>query len=512
MAASPSGGTARAVAAAAVAAAAAAAAAALVAAARRRQTEAQAATKHAAAIARLEAQLHIQHAQISEYEQRLRDLAMSGAPGAMPDHQPPPLYRIVLTGGPCGGKTSALTRLKSRLEELGFLVVCVPETATMLFGGGVPPPTDEASAFCFQKALLQVQREVEDAFIALTRASGRPSVVLFDRGLMDGKAYMSEEQWELLLEELQLTPVALRDARYDAIVHLVTAADGAVDYYTLANNATRTESVAQALEMDRRTLECWTGHEHLYIVDNSCPFDEKLRRAVARISKMVGAPAPRAINRKFLLRRHPSAEDLRGHVKRFEVFEVESTYLCSPKPNERCRVRRRTQGTNVSFQHQLWVNEPRDDGSVAVTLVERALSGREYHILLKQADPSCCAIKKTLTCFAWGNSYFELNSFVGARHVAVLEVEAESDDEHILLPPMVDVVREVTHEEAFDSHVIASKMGQLLPVRERASPGVTPAERGDSELQERQIGNVLHELDNGKAGGAVPKPQSWRTS
>lgn len=57
--------------------------------------------------------------------------------------------------------------------------------------------------------------------------------------------------------------------RYDAVVHMVTAADGAEPFYTLDNNAVRTEGVAKAIEMDRRTLDCWTGHEHLYIVDNS---------------------------------------------------------------------------------------------------------------------------------------------------------------------------------------------------------------------------------------------------
>lgn len=108
---------------------------------------------------------------------------------------------------------------------------------------------------------------------------------------------MSNEQWELLLEELQMTPVMLRDQvtceevrawhrcdsvpvpleptrhcdpmqRYDAVVHMVTAADGAKSFYTLENNGTRTETVEQAIEMDRRTLDCWIGHEHLYIIDN----------------------------------------------------------------------------------------------------------------------------------------------------------------------------------------------------------------------------------------------------
>ena len=216
-----------------------------------------------------------------------------------------PLYRIVLTGGPCAGKTSALSEVKARLEALGFLVLCVPENATLLFGGGVPFPSDEASAFTLQKNLLNMQMAIEDAFINIAEQSGRqecshilarshtasflhipsfkhhnqesssppsfarshtasspyttaifrrPTVILLDRGTMDGKAYMSEQQWELMLEELRYTPVALRDQRYDAIVHLVTAADGADRFYTLANNSTRTESAEQAIAMDRRTL------------------------------------------------------------------------------------------------------------------------------------------------------------------------------------------------------------------------------------------------------------------
>ena len=45
--------------------------------------------------------------------------------------------------------------------------------------------------------------------------------------------------------------ITLRDQRYNAIFHLVTAADGAVQYYTLANNETRTEGPAQAIALDR---------------------------------------------------------------------------------------------------------------------------------------------------------------------------------------------------------------------------------------------------------------------
>jgi predicted ATPase len=47
-----------------------------------------------------------------------------------------PIYRICLTGGPCAGKTTALTTLNQVLAQRGFRVYMVPEAATMLMKGG----------------------------------------------------------------------------------------------------------------------------------------------------------------------------------------------------------------------------------------------------------------------------------------------------------------------------------------------------------------------------------------
>ena len=44
-------------------------------------------------------------------------------------------FRIVLTGGPGGGKTTAADLFR---REIGEKVVVVRETATMLFAGGFP--------------------------------------------------------------------------------------------------------------------------------------------------------------------------------------------------------------------------------------------------------------------------------------------------------------------------------------------------------------------------------------
>lgn len=71
-------------------------------------------------------------------------------------------------------------------------------------------------------------------------------VMLFDRGLMDGSAYVDKSSWKGLLDELGVTVVQLCDARYDGVLHLVTAADGAEKFYDNTTNEARYESIHEA--------------------------------------------------------------------------------------------------------------------------------------------------------------------------------------------------------------------------------------------------------------------------
>jgi hypothetical protein len=58
-----------------------------------------------------------------------------------------------------------------------------------------------------------------------------PTIVLCDRGVMDGSAYTDENVWQAILDETGWNTIQLRDKRYEAVVHLVSAADGAENFY-----------------------------------------------------------------------------------------------------------------------------------------------------------------------------------------------------------------------------------------------------------------------------------------
>src|SRR5262249_12820074 len=91
----------------------------------------------------------------------------------------PPVYRIVLAGGPCGGKSTSLASITDRLQGLGFQVYRVPEAATLLLGGGVSVRNTSPDRLVgIQAEMVRVIMALEDAFHTIASGTGRPSVLL----------------------------------------------------------------------------------------------------------------------------------------------------------------------------------------------------------------------------------------------------------------------------------------------------------------------------------------------
>lgn len=85
-------------------------------------------------------------------------------------------------------------------------------------------------------------------------------VVLIDRGLLDGSAYVDQDTWDSVLDEMNSNQVKLRDERYDGVLHMVTAADGAEEFYASLSNEARYESKDEAIEKDMKLRKAYMGH------------------------------------------------------------------------------------------------------------------------------------------------------------------------------------------------------------------------------------------------------------
>ncbi len=189
---------------------------------------------------------------------------------------------IVLTGGPCAGKTTIAQVLEKAFS--GRLIM-LPESASLLFQGGFPRWTDEVSAEALQRAIYHVQIELELAYAARFQDHIR----VMDRGTVDGAAYWPKGP-EHFFEELGTTAEAELE-RYDMVIYLESAGRVAYDE-NRRRNPNRTETWEEAAALDQVTRRQWQNHPRFVTIRNNTAFSSK----IAAVLAVVEAEASKASN------------------------------------------------------------------------------------------------------------------------------------------------------------------------------------------------------------------------
>ena len=361
--------------------------------------------------------------------------------------KPPQITKIVISGGPCAGKTTGMSWIQNAFTDRGYTVLFVAETATELITGGAAPwicGTPEA----FQTCLLKLQMEKEAVYEQAARSMDAEKILIVcDRGALDNKAYMTQVEFAVTMHALGKNEVELRDG-YDAVFHLVSAAKGAEAFYTTANNAARTETVEEAAELDDKLIAAWTGHPHLRIIDNASGFEEKMKRLIREIAVFLGEPEPYEIERKFLIE-YPDTDALLAlpNCRRIEIIQ---TYL-NAGDGEEVRIRQRgADGHYIYFE----TRKIALSGLKRIE-VERRLTKDEYLERLMDADPTRRPIRKDRYCLADGNQYFEIDVYPFWNDKAIMEIELSDPDEEIRFPKELKLIREVTDDENYKNASLA---------------------------------------------------------
>lgn len=177
--------------------------------------------------------------------------------------------RIVLTGGPGAGKSTAADLLR---REIGDAVVIVPEAATMLFSGGFPRGNTEFTIKATQQAIYHTQRNLE----AVQSTYYPNRILLCDRGSIDCSVYWPEGPEHFFKEFNSSLEAEL--GRYDAVVFFETAAVGEINVIE-GGNPYRNESIAEAIEIDRKLRSVWEKHPHFHFISHEKSFMKKMNKA-----------------------------------------------------------------------------------------------------------------------------------------------------------------------------------------------------------------------------------------
>ena len=362
--------------------------------------------------------------------------------------------KIVITGGPCAGKTTGLSYVERELTKIGYKVIFLNETATEIILSGA-----DNTAFTnnedFETQIIKLQLEKEKFYEKMCKTLPNEKVILIcDRGVMDCKAYTNDEEFSTILNKLNLEEIQLRD-NYDAVFHLVTAAKGAEEFYTKANNAARRENLEEARLADDKTMQCWMGHPHFRAIDNSTNFENKMKRLVKEICVCLGEPKPLEIERKFLIEK-PDVEILTS-IPNCSRVDIIQTYLISDQ-NEEKRVRQR--GLDGSYIYTLTTKTHISDIKRIET--EERITQREYLTLLNDADTNVHQIRKTRYCIMHNNKYFEVDIYPFSKNTAICEIELASEDETFEMPEYVKVIKEVTDDKRFSNYAFSKQIPEEM--------------------------------------------------
>ena len=361
------------------------------------------------------------------------------------------ITRIVLTGGPAAGKTTLISRiLKEFKQEDGWRVITIPETATELISGfGIRPFGNCVTMEQFQYYVIADQLHKEQ--LALKGAQEVPEdrvLIIYDRAVLDDKAYISDQQFEKTLAHFGKTEQELI-AGYDAVLHLVSCARGTEYAYNYGNTA-RYESIEEARDMDERTLRAWSSHPNLYIIDNSADFEDKINRSLAVIYYLVGQSAPEDEKRKFLIAM-PDVDKLvkdRGSTP----VEMMQTYLVPSRPNTVRRIRQQRSGADYLY----FYTEKRSDEDGRHWVTEKPISQKEYVAYLMESDLSMHPVRKTKYRLNYNGMRMEIDIYPFSADKAVLFVYGKRAGE-AELPEELELIREVTGVPEYKNSALARR-------------------------------------------------------
>ena len=356
------------------------------------------------------------------------------------------MKKIVLTGGPCAGKTTALVKIMEHFSSIGYKVFIIPELPTLFLQAGMDYPTDNKDLFYEgEKATLEMQIALEDKFLQMAKSVKQPVLIVCDRGTMDISAYMNPVLWNQIISDAKMNNEMLR-SRYDAVLHLVSAADGAEQFYTTATNNKRTEGIELARILDKKVIQAWSEHPHLRVINNHEDFETKLERVLQEISDVLEIPRQAVEERKYIIR-------LKDNIPEAIVSEITQTYLTS-EPYSEVRLRRRILNgltVNVHTTKKILSNNEQVE-------TERQIDNNLYESLLRQADPYRQPIHKMRETFIWKGQFFELDTFIDPyKGLQILETKGILKHEDIIFPPFIEIIEDITGITKYYNYNLALK-------------------------------------------------------
>ena len=156
------------------------------------------------------------------------------------------------------------------------------------------------------------------------------------------------------------------------------------------------------------------------------------------------------IERKYLIE-YPDINLLEKYAD--SKSEIAQTYLKTDN-GLTSRVRKRTTDgvTKYIFTEKKRITD------VKCIENEREIGIEEYEKLLRLSDTERRTVEKTRYCIPFNGRVVEVDVYPFWNDRAIAEVEMENENEEVVLPDFINVIRDVTAEKAYKNYAIAKEI------------------------------------------------------
>lgn len=187
---------------------------------------------------------------------------------------------IVITGGPCGGKTMIIKELRGNIDY-AEQIITLPEAIFTALKTNISPKDK-----LFQKIIVEIQAGME---YALDSCNNSDRIIICNRGTLDPFAYWINSGWEKD-EFFSFTETSVDEHydRYTAVIHLQSTAINAREYYLKYPRAERHEPPEEAAKIDKLLYKSWMKHKNYFFIENNkFNWREKKGKALSIIEDII---------------------------------------------------------------------------------------------------------------------------------------------------------------------------------------------------------------------------------
>lgn len=377
---------------------------------------------------------------------------------------------VVLTGGPCAGKTTLMEKFRNEVANIpNIKVFFAKEAATFLKQSGINF-NDAGGDDTFQRLIVEQQLIAEhNARVTAEKFAANHEnykvIIVCDRGIMDGEAYFKEKhEFAELLADYELTKKTVYK-RYDMILFLRSAAVGAPEFYTTMDGTPRDETPELAISLDSGVYNAWCRHPNFHAIENSFKFYEKLDIAVRLILEAAGIQAPNKFFKRFLIKAPNLLRLLDEHNT--VTIKEQIFFLESEDDSTVYYTRIQRKGNEVRYsKREVRLGNVDNNGQTVFTRIfeqDNTLTEDEFLKELARLNPAILPLHRTLFTFTSGFSVrCELEIYPLVQDKMILKVYMDSENDYEFISSRYQILKDVTNDMNYSTLEIAKSACNVL--------------------------------------------------